>query len=184
MFFRSESIPRYIGKTSSSDNNITTQYISDSDMTNVHQGENIWYTGCNPVVGNYYSYLKLNNLPPISDNCKFVQAQLYTGMYTGGFFSNGASSFNLVVSEALSDWKSQFGTSASSNMNPVLDCREIDSSYQGSYMYFDITNAAEKWYSGGANNGLVFVPKSANGENMTSAACASAAFSGYQNSST
>lgn len=79
----------FIGKTSSSDNNIITQYISDSDMTNVHQGENVWYTGCNPVNGNYYSYLKINNLPPFSDNCKFVQAHLYTGMYTGGFFSNG-----------------------------------------------------------------------------------------------
>lgn len=172
------------GKTNSADWNIVTRYISDADMSNSNQGSDLWPMGCDEYNGNYYAYMQVNYLPDIPFNCKFTGAYISMFMYSNGFIENGATTFNVMVQEALSSWTTQFGSNKTTNSNPIIDYYNLTSSHQGRFISFDITNAAINWYKGNTNNGLVFTSKLANGNSMTTSNGACAIFKGYVNSST
>ncbi len=172
------------GKTNSADWNIVTRYISDADMSNSNQGSDYWYMGCDEYNGNYYAYMKVNYLPDIPFNCKYTGASISMYMYTDGFIENGASTFNVMVQEALSSWTTQFSATPTTNSNPIIDYYNLISSHQGKRISFDITNAAKNWYNGSTNNGLVFTSKLTNGNAMSKSNGAAAIFKGYVNSST
>ena len=172
------------GKTDSSDWNIITDYISDNDLSTSNQGGAYWPMGCDADEGNFYAYMKVNYLPDIPYNCKYTSASISMYMYSDGFVANGAATFNVMVQEALSSWKTQFGSAATTNSNPIIDYYKLTSSHQGKRVSFDITNAAVNWYNDGTNNGLVFTSKLTNGNAMTSSDGACAIFKGYVNNST
>ena len=169
-------------KTNGSDWNIITQYISSLDTATLHSGEYYWKTGAEQVQSNsfakYYSFIKVQYLPFIPYNCKYVGAYLY--MPHLSFSSVGISSYNLIVKEALSDWRSEFSQNAT-NSNPIIDYLSLSSSNAGEYVSMNVTNAVRNWYDGNDNNGLVFTSQKTNGYTMTSNYCACSLFRGYIN---
>ncbi|MBR3415463.1 MAG: carbohydrate binding domain-containing protein, partial [Clostridia bacterium] len=169
-------------KTSGSDWNIITQYISSLDTSTLHSGEEKWKTGAEQItttsIAKYYSYLKVQYLPSIPFSCKYVGAYLYLPHHT--YTNSGLSSYNLIVKEALSNWRSEF-TSNVTNSNPIIDYLTLSSSNSDSYVSMNVTNAVRNWYDGNANNGLVFTSQKLNGSQMTSGTCAYSEFCGYGN---
>ena len=168
-------------KTSGSDWNIITQYISSLDTATLHSGEYYWKTGAVRVsssIAQYYSFMKIQYIPAIPYSCKFVSSRLYLPhmSYTNG----GVSSYNLIVREALADWRSEW-TNGATNGNPVIDYITLSNSVANSYISMDITNAVRNWKNGSANNGLVFTSQKINGSQMTYYSYANSTFLGYDN---
>jgi len=170
--------------THDDDDHIITEYISDVDSHNVHQGSEDWYMGCDSVNGNYYAYMKVDQPPIVPYNCKYTRVYISMFIPTTGYTSNGVSEFNVLVQEALSSWTTQFDSSATVNSNPIIDYKTLKSEMVGGRVSFDITNAATNWYNGNtSNNGVVFIPKKTDGSNMSTSNWARASFRGYVNGS-
>ena len=172
-------------KTDGSDWNIIAQYITSADLNTLHSGDYYWKTGAEATISNqlvkYYSFMKIQYLPAIPFNCKFSGAILY--MPHLNYENDGLASYNLIVKEALSDWRSQW-TSGATNNNPIIDYLTLSSADSGSWVSMNVTNAVRNWYDGYTNNGLVFTAEKINGNAMTLSQNAHSDFCGYYNTGT
>ena len=185
------------GKTNDSDTNIFTAYYSSGEDETV-EGTDVLPVGYDADLEYVYGYMKVNSLPSIPINAKLNSAQIALYLYgansvtvtsggvstvVGGYVPHGTQSFNLSVKEALDEWYEQFDGTEDGNDSIILDRQTVSDDDMGSFVTFDVTGAAEKWYANSSSNtGVVFLPTLTNEQTMNSSYYATAYFRGYNNS--
>lgn len=171
-----------IHKSTSSDWNIVTEYITSTNMADFHQGDENWYMGYGGTgIGHYYSYLKVKSLPDIPYNCKYYGAQIH--MWLSSCEVTGTSDMIISAREAVAgNWRNQF--TGTYNPNPIVDHVTVSENSEG-WITFDVTNVARDWLGDTpSNTGLVFTATAANGNAMSASEYGKACFIGYTNTST
>lgn len=170
-------------KTLSSDWNIITEHISDSNMTAFNQGAESWCMGYDASAGNYYAYLKVNALPQIPYNCTYTGAAVHFWLDT---YENAGTSRMIISAKAAiaGNWRNQF-INGTANTNPIIDHVVVSDSKENSWISFDVTNVANDWRRDDTTNtGLIFTATTSSGSAMTSSKYGKACFRGYNNTST
>ena len=107
--------------------------------------------------GNYRTYLKMNELPVLKSDDMLIAAKVNFAPNNTGFFY----SMPIYAYEVLGDWQQSTLTwnNQPSHSSTAVDYMTV---YNGqpsnTWKQWDITSLAKKWYTGGNNYGVVFMP--------------------------
>ena len=129
---------------------------------NLYTGYSSYQATGGGVLGRRRVFWRITSLPTIPESSIVVNSTVNIMQHlTGGYsYTGSASSTKLGMYEVTGEWDSQIGTWSSqpTYSQTLIDYAETDSSKNGSFLTWDITKLAKKWYSGGANYGVAILP--------------------------
>lgn len=126
-------------------------------------GADILYLGYDslPAEQRRRVYTKYNNLPELPSSAIVTQAMLYyyqMPAYSPGY--SGTDGLIVTAREVYGSWDSATikWNNQPSFSSTILDYIVTGSNTNNTFLMWDITSLAQKWYAGSANNGVVLMP--------------------------
>ena len=176
-------------KSGNSVNDITTTYVLEGNPTKKQSGYRSIFVGygSSSTSKQHNAYVHVNTLPTIPANCIPVNAQLaYYCPYSTGWSTVGIDKLNLECHELTpsttpSDYVSWIRNltwnTKPSHAGTAIDYVTMSADAMNTYVAFDVTEAAKKWYGDSSTNkGLGIIPAA---YNYGSARAALAILQGY-----
>ena len=136
-----------------SENAIDT-WVREDEPTSVHGSYTYAYLGY-ASQNSYRYYWKLNSLPSIPQNSIITSATFSVYQSSLSLYQNDSEYVPVGAFEVLGSWNGNMTWNNQPSYNTsVIDYENISVNTNNSYIDFDITRVAKKWYYGSANNGI------------------------------
>ena len=147
-------------------------YVYEAEPNAAYGGSNLASIGYLEENAFRY-YWKLSDLPDIPQNSIITSAAVSLYQYTGNLFASNVTSSPICVYEITGSWNENITWNTQPMINStVVDYQMVSADTEESYITWDITRIAKKWYYGAENKGLSFRTMTESGSSTDSFACA------------